>query len=178
MAFRIQIRRDTASKWKVNNPILLDGELGYETDTKYLKIGDSTTPWNELMYWQAGNSSVPNFTVTVLLDSGNISSIVTSKGPDGSILTNSPWNFVISNDVNTLTVTHNKGYKPIGLATYSTKSNNIIIKTPNNNSTSDFSVMCDLEYNSFSLYNINSENTGADSSGTVEISWMFGITNQ
>lgn len=54
MAFRIQIRRDTAVKWQVNNPVLLAGEIGYETDTSYMKIGDDTTPWNDLAYWQGG----------------------------------------------------------------------------------------------------------------------------
>ena len=51
MAFRIQIRRDTSSTWAVNNPILLEGEFGYETNTSLMKIGDGTTPWNDLEYW-------------------------------------------------------------------------------------------------------------------------------
>ena len=54
MAFRIQIRRDTTSKWSLNNPILLEGEIGYETNTTYMKIGDGVTPWNSLAYWQGG----------------------------------------------------------------------------------------------------------------------------
>ena len=54
MAFRIQIRRDTSTNWAVNNPILLEGEFGYETDTTYMKIGDGTTPWNILSYWSLG----------------------------------------------------------------------------------------------------------------------------
>ena len=54
MAFRIQIRRDVALKWSINNPILLDGEIGYETDTTYIKIGDGTTYWNDLSYWTGG----------------------------------------------------------------------------------------------------------------------------
>ena len=51
MAFRIQIRRDTSTTWAVNNPILLEGEFGYETNTSFMKIGDGTTPWNDLPYW-------------------------------------------------------------------------------------------------------------------------------
>jgi len=54
MAFRIQIRRDVSSKWAVNNPVLLEGEIGYETNTTYMKIGDGTTPWNDLPFWQGG----------------------------------------------------------------------------------------------------------------------------
>jgi hypothetical protein len=54
MAFRIQIRRDISAKWSLNNPILLEGEIGYETNTTYMKIGDGVTPWNNLSYWQGG----------------------------------------------------------------------------------------------------------------------------
>ena len=43
-------RRDTASNWTSNNPTLLDGELGYETDTKKFKIGDGSTAWQSLDY--------------------------------------------------------------------------------------------------------------------------------
>ena len=51
MAFRVQIRRDPSGKWIVNNPILLSGEFGYETDTGKIKIGDGATPWNYLPFW-------------------------------------------------------------------------------------------------------------------------------
>lgn len=54
MAFRIQLRRDTSANWALNNPILLSGEIGYETNTTYIKIGDGTTPWNDLPYWTGG----------------------------------------------------------------------------------------------------------------------------
>ena len=43
-------RRDTASNWTNNNPTLLDGEFGWETDTKKLKIGDGSTAWQSLDY--------------------------------------------------------------------------------------------------------------------------------
>lgn len=51
MAFRIQLRRDEKNKWASNNPILLEGEFGYETDTGSAKIGDGKTHWNELPYF-------------------------------------------------------------------------------------------------------------------------------
>ncbi len=50
MAFRVQIRRGTASEWTASNPILLDGELAIEKDTRKFKIGDGVTNWNELLY--------------------------------------------------------------------------------------------------------------------------------
>jgi len=50
MASIIQIRRDTASNWTSANPILAQGELGAETDTSKIKIGDGTTAWSSLAY--------------------------------------------------------------------------------------------------------------------------------
>ena len=50
---------DTASNWTTNNPVLLAGELGFETDTNKFKLGDGTTAWNSLPYAVAG-SSLPN----------------------------------------------------------------------------------------------------------------------
>ena len=47
---RIQIRNDTSSNWTTVNPILLKGEVGVETDTRKLKIGDGTTQWSGLDY--------------------------------------------------------------------------------------------------------------------------------
>ena len=32
-------RIDTAANWAAENPVLLDGEIGYERDTSKLKIG-------------------------------------------------------------------------------------------------------------------------------------------
>ena len=46
----MQQRRDTAANWTSNNPTLLNGELGYETDTGYFKIGDGSTTWTSLAY--------------------------------------------------------------------------------------------------------------------------------
>lgn len=50
MADRIQQRPDTASRWSQYNPILLEGEVGYELDTDQYKVGDGEHAWNELPY--------------------------------------------------------------------------------------------------------------------------------
>jgi hypothetical protein len=47
---RIQLRRDTASAWTAANPVLLAGEVGVETDTRRLKVGDGETSWTGLDY--------------------------------------------------------------------------------------------------------------------------------
>lgn len=56
MAFRVQIRRGTASEWEASNPILLDGEFAIEKDTRKFKIGDGITSWNDLVYATQGET--------------------------------------------------------------------------------------------------------------------------
>jgi len=46
----IQIRRDTAANWTSANPTLAQGELGVETDTSKIKVGDGSTAWSSLSY--------------------------------------------------------------------------------------------------------------------------------
>jgi hypothetical protein len=50
MSVKIQFRRDTAANWTSANPVLAEGEFGYETNTKKYKLGDGTTAWNSLAY--------------------------------------------------------------------------------------------------------------------------------
>jgi len=47
---KIQIRKGTAAQWTSANPILLAGEIGFETDTGKIKIGDGSTTWATLVY--------------------------------------------------------------------------------------------------------------------------------
>lgn len=50
MADKIQLRRDLAANWTAANTILAQGELGLELETCRIKIGDGTSPWNDLPY--------------------------------------------------------------------------------------------------------------------------------
>jgi hypothetical protein len=43
MAVRIQLRRDTAANWTSNNPTLREGEIGIETDTLKMKVGNGSS---------------------------------------------------------------------------------------------------------------------------------------
>jgi hypothetical protein len=58
VAYRILLRRDTQLNWGANNPILLSGEPGYETDTHRFKIGNGVKPWNELGYYSGVTGSM------------------------------------------------------------------------------------------------------------------------
>ena len=50
MAQQIQLRYDSAANWTANNPILGIAEVGYETVTGNVKIGDGATHWRDLAY--------------------------------------------------------------------------------------------------------------------------------
>lgn len=51
MANKIQLRRDTATNWSNANPVLSAGEVGVDLTNKKIKIGDGSTAWNSLEYW-------------------------------------------------------------------------------------------------------------------------------
>ena len=73
---RVQMaqRKDTAANWTAANPILLSGEIGYETDTKKFKIGNGSTNWNSLAYLPIPDGS-GNLTITGNLEIGSTGSL-------------------------------------------------------------------------------------------------------
>ena len=57
MGVKILLRNDTSTIWTSVNPILGQGEIGIESDTRKLKIGDGILTWNLLNYYQFGVST-------------------------------------------------------------------------------------------------------------------------
>lgn len=49
-----QLKRGTAQRWIEVNPVLREGEPGFEYDTYKLKIGDGLTSWVNLPYINEG----------------------------------------------------------------------------------------------------------------------------
>ena len=45
-----QIKYKTTAEWETENPILLKGEMGYDSTSKRYKIGDGVKNWNKLQY--------------------------------------------------------------------------------------------------------------------------------
>ena len=41
---------DTSANWTLNNPVLIQYCIGYESDTNRFKVGDGITAWNNLAY--------------------------------------------------------------------------------------------------------------------------------
>jgi hypothetical protein len=46
----IQTQRGTAAALTATNPVIADGQIVYETDTRRFKVGDGSTAWNSLSY--------------------------------------------------------------------------------------------------------------------------------
>lgn len=110
MSVKIQVRRDLAANWG-STTVLASGEFGYETDTGNLKIGDGTTQWQSLAYYQFPNVSV-NPAVDLDLNSTRYRVMgryrLNSITPGGSTFTNVPTDFastVDADSVSTLIVT-------------------------------------------------------------------------
>ncbi len=86
---RVQLRRDTSANWTSGNPVLKSGEIGYETDTKQLKIGDSATYWTDLAYFASSE-------VDDLPDLGDVTITNVSNGDylrwNGTAWVNDPIN--------------------------------------------------------------------------------------
>lgn len=60
-----RVPRKRSSVWENKNPILANGELGFDTTNRQLKMGDGVTPWNDLPYLSSsdsGGSSAPTMT--------------------------------------------------------------------------------------------------------------------
>ena len=50
----MRIRRGTAANWTSTDPVLYDGQIGWETDTRKFKVGDGSTAWTSLSYSASG----------------------------------------------------------------------------------------------------------------------------
>ena len=135
MVTRIQLRRDTAANWTSTNPILDQGEPGYETDTGNIKYGNGSSRWSALSYGGgpsgpgAGSYSLPTASGSTLggikIGSGlsiDGSGVVTASGGGGGnytlpAATSGALGGVIIPVVGTSGITNSAG--TIGLATAS-----------------------------------------------------------
>ena len=60
MSVRIQMRRGTTSEWNSADPILNEGEIGYNSTLTSFKIGDGESLWSQLDYYQAAADITPS----------------------------------------------------------------------------------------------------------------------
>ena len=55
---RIQLKHGLAASWTKKNPVLLAGEMGIETDTLKMKVGDGASNWSDLGYLGADANDI------------------------------------------------------------------------------------------------------------------------
>ena len=72
MATKIQLRRDSSADWTTINPVLSEGEVGFETNTGKFKIGNGSSTWSALDYF---------------LDSSDLSTYLTISSASSTYLT-------------------------------------------------------------------------------------------
>jgi len=116
---RIQFRRDTTANWGTYNPILADGEIGIESDTKRFKLGDGINTWTGLSY----------------------SSKSLADNPEEYIKALSITNMTYASDGTLLSSTYTGGYK--ALYTY----NGDVISKVEYTDTDGVTVLATLTYN-------------------------------
>ena len=86
MAIQIQLRRGTASQWTTANTLLAQGEIGLETDTSKLKLGDGSTLWNSLSYFSAGSGVTAVTATSPVASSGGLTPVISLSSGYGDTL--------------------------------------------------------------------------------------------
>jgi len=81
---RLQLRRGTASQWTSANPILAAGEMGVETDTRKVKIGDGATSWSSLDYVAADTPAIGEIAQDAINDAFVAGTGITKVYNDGA----------------------------------------------------------------------------------------------
>ena len=91
MAIRIQLRRDTAANWISSNPVLRQGEMGIETDTLKIKLGDGTSTWTQITAYMNlvpdGNSTIGDY--VMVTDIGAAQGVVGLDNNKNAVVTGS-----------------------------------------------------------------------------------------
>ena len=68
----IQLRRDSLANWTSVNPTLAAGEVGYDSTSNKIKIGNGSTAWNSLEYASGGASILVSATAPVDPEVGDV----------------------------------------------------------------------------------------------------------
>lgn len=69
MAYKIQLRKGTATEWSTANPILASGEIGVDLTNSELRVGNGTDTWSSLSPIGAGAGGAADASSVSILDS-------------------------------------------------------------------------------------------------------------
>lgn len=75
MATQIKLRRDTYQNWYDSNPVLGLAEPGFDTTNKKLKIGDGSTAWRSLNYFDDQQTDLTTVAQDIIPDADNTRNI-------------------------------------------------------------------------------------------------------
>ncbi len=112
---KILVRRDTTDNWASNNPILSEGEIGFDTTNGKHKIGDGVTRWNKLPYFVLSTDIDYNKTLYgIVQEDGSL--VYVSAGGSGFSTTGNIS--ALNNDVGYLTDQQVKTLIQVALSEY------------------------------------------------------------
>ncbi len=91
MNVAIKLKRDTAANWASANPILEDGQPGYDSTNNQIRIGNGVSTWSALPILAASGSGAnltwTASTRTVASDSGTDAVITVADGTNAGLMT-------------------------------------------------------------------------------------------
>ena len=73
MIAQLQLRRGSLALWTTSNPVLLSGEVGFETDTKIIRVGNGVSPFLSLPQTRLGIDG------QVIASTGDLSALTTPQ---------------------------------------------------------------------------------------------------
>jgi hypothetical protein len=85
MAIRMQQRRGTSEQWTLANPILAEGEIGFETDTNQFKLGDGVNRWDDLAYFVNADGLSGSLDDYILLEEKGVALGVATLDEEGQV---------------------------------------------------------------------------------------------
>lgn len=80
-----KLRRGQSEEWARINPILADGEPGFELDTGKLKIGNGTTAYSDLKYINADHYEIDGDDITIVKNGNRFTIKGFDEAADGTI---------------------------------------------------------------------------------------------
>lgn len=87
----IQLRRDTATNWASANPVLANGQPGFDTTNNIVKIGNGVSTWTALTAIGGGatnlSASYTSTTATVISDTGTDAVLAAADGTNAGVMT-------------------------------------------------------------------------------------------
>lgn len=87
MAIRFKQLSKTSTEWTSLNPTLLEGEIGFESDTNKLKVGNGVDTWNDLEYVTGSSSDLDTSNLVDLTSDQIITGVktfITTEGEFGT----------------------------------------------------------------------------------------------